>query len=113
MPFYDYCCGEHGVFEGLATVAECVEPQPCPACGAPAARVIAAAPALLDMAPALRDAFARNERSCHEPRLHLGDAAAPDHRCGAGAASSPGRKAILLADGSRVFPSRRPWMIGH
>ena len=103
MPFYDYCCAEHGVFEGLATVAACAQPQPCPRCGVPAARVIAVAPALLDLAPALRDAFARNERSRHEPRLHAG-----------GDADSPaGRKAILLADGSKVFPSRRPWMIGH
>lgn len=113
MPCYDYRCGEHGVFEVLATVAERAAARPCPQCGAPAARLIAAAPALLDMAPALREACARNERSRHEPRLHTGHGAAPDHRCDGGTDSPAGRKAILLADGSKVFPSRRPWMIGH
>lgn len=116
MPCYDYRCGEHGVFEGLATVAERAAPRPCPQCGTPAARMIAAAPRLLDMAPALREACARNERSRHEPRLCSGHGVdpAPDHRCGDGAAGSPsGQKAIMLADGSKVFPSRRPWMISH
>lgn len=113
MPCYDYRCREHGLFEELVTVAERAAPQPCPWCGVPAARVVAAAPALLDMAPALRDAYARNERSRHEPRLHAADKVDPEHRCGRGTCVSAGRKAILLADGSKVFPSRRPWMIGH
>ncbi|GMU47092.1 MAG: hypothetical protein AMXMBFR26_18740 [Porticoccaceae bacterium] len=112
MPCYDYRCREHGVFEELATVAERAAPRPCPQCGAPAARVIAAAPALLDMTPALREACARNERSRHEPRLHAGGDADSD-RCGGSCGSPAGRKAILLTDGRKVFPSGRPWMIGH
>jgi putative FmdB family regulatory protein len=113
MPCYDYCCGEHGMFEGLATVAASAQPQPCPRCGAPAARVIAAAPALLDLAPALRDAFARNERSRHEPRFRAGGEDDPHARCDGESSAAAGSQAILLADGSKVFPSQRPWMIGH
>lgn len=113
MPCYDYHCGEHGVFEGLVAMDDRAAPQPCPQCGSPAARIVSAAPALLDMAPALREACARNERSRHEPRLCRGRGTDLDHRCGADAGSSIGRKTILLADGSKVFPSRRPWMIAH
>lgn len=113
MPFYDYRCREHGLFERLASVAECAEAGPCPRCGVLAVRVITAPPALLDMAPERREAFARNERSRHEPRLHAVGEEDSDHRCGDDPGSVVERRAILLADGSKVFPSQRPWMIGH
>ena len=113
MPFYDYQCREHGTFARLAAVAECADPSPCPQCGVLAERLIPAPPALLDMDPARRAAFARNERSRHEPRFHAAGECDADHRCGAGPGSAAERPAILLADGSKVFPSQRPWMIGH
>lgn len=114
MPCYDYRCGAHGVFEALAGVAEYEQPSPCPQCGAPAARVIAAVPRLMDMAPALREAFARNERSRHQPRYRAGGEDDCDCKSSGGGTGSPaGRRAILLADGGKVFPSLRPWMIGH
>ncbi|MAS40235.1 MAG: formamidase [Porticoccaceae bacterium] len=112
MPLYDYRCPKHGLFEELVPGAAGSERHPCPGCGAPAARVIATPHALLDMDPGRRDALARNERSRHEPRVH---AQHGSHRpgCGCGSGAPARSRAQQLADGSRTFPARRPWMIGH
>lgn len=119
MPVYDYKCAKHGLFSQLATMEKSGEPNGCPTCGALSPRVILLPPEILDMAPARRQAFARNEKACHEPQIYM-----PEEResrqgkqCGC-QEHSPDRsslrqKAVLLADGSKIFPSQRPWMISH
>lgn len=114
MPLYDYRCPQHGLFEELVPGTAGAGLHPCPSCGAPAARVIAAPHTLLDMDPGRRDAFARNERSRHEPRVHAaGSHSGHGPGCGCGAGPPTRGRALRLADGSRSFPARRPWMIGH
>ncbi len=122
MPLYDYKCREHGLFHELAMLSESAQPKPCPQCGTPAGRVVMLPPELLAMAPARRDAIARNERSRHEPRFstpehRAEDQARAEHRHGKGCGchdhgvTKP--KVFYTADGKKMFPSARPWMISH
>jgi putative FmdB family regulatory protein len=68
MPLYDYACADHGRFRAWAGMDEAGKPCPCPLCGAPGRREIAA-PALNLMNGTLRKAMARAERSSAEPRV--------------------------------------------
>jgi putative FmdB family regulatory protein len=122
MPLYDYKCQAHGLFHELATFAESAMPRPCPQCGTLAARVIVLAPALRALDSATRDAMQRNERSRHEPMFstpeHRAEAQAlHEHRHGKGCGcTNPGidkPKVFYTADGKKMFPSARPWMISH
>lgn len=119
MPVYDYKCAEHGLFHELASMDDAALPAPCPQCQQASPRVIMIAPQIVDMAPEKRQAHSRNERAAHEPVVHDAERRA-QHRhgpdCGCGSANDPGAKrskAVLLADGSKIFPSQRPWMISH
>lgn len=123
MPVYDYKCARHGLFNQLATMAQSAEPAPCPSCGELSPRVILLSPQILAMSPARREAMARNEKAAHEPGIYtpetreeMRERARHGKGCGChGEAdrSSLRQKAILLADGSKIFPSQRPWMISH
>ena len=122
MPLYDYKCREHGLFHELAMVSEAGQPRACPQCGTLSAQVIVLPPELRSLDPALRDAMDRNERSRHEPRFST-----PDHRaeeqarhehrhgkgCGCSGQSIDKPKVFYTADGKKMFPSARPWMISH
>jgi len=116
MPVYDYKCREHGLFNTLATMAEAAEPKPCPTCQSLAPRVIVLPPEILAMAPEKRQAHERNERAAHEPIFSGADQRREDRehsqRCGCGSIS---KKPMLFytADGKKMFPSMRPWMISH
>ena len=110
MPLYEYECPRHGAFEQMRPLAESSMKQKCPTCGVAAARAILSAVHLSAMAPTLRAAHATNERSAHEPK------SSKAHRHGPGCGcSSGGRKAGTArgSDGSKMFPTRRPWMISH
>lgn len=110
MPLYEYECPEHGAFEELHPLSECSMEQQCPECGGPARRAILSAVRISSMSPTLRAAHATNERSAHEPKT------SKQHRHGPGCGCSQSiRKARTTrgADGSRMFPGRRPWMISH
>ena len=126
MPVYDYKCAEHGLFHELATVAEAAQPKPCPACETKSPRVIMISPDVLAMAPNARKTAERNERAQHAPvlstpdyRAELAERRAFELRKSCGCHSHTDdrsqltQKAILMADGSKVFPSQRPWMISH
>ncbi|MFC2991368.1 zinc ribbon domain-containing protein [Halomonas tibetensis] len=122
MPLYDYKCSEHGLFHELATLAESAEPKSCPTCGTLSARVILLSPALRAMDSATRDAMDRNERSQYEPRFSTPehrseDQARHEHRhgkgCGCAHTSHDKPKVFYTADGKKMFPSARPWMISH
>ncbi|MCG8519380.1 MULTISPECIES: zinc ribbon domain-containing protein [Marinobacter] len=116
MPVYDYKCRDHGLFHRLATLAEAAQPAPCPDCGGLAPRVIVMPSNLPRMAPDQRRAMDRNERARHEP-LHSTAAQRQEdagHRqqCGCGSPNSR-PKLFYTADGKKMFPSMRPWMISH
>ena len=115
MPLYDYKCQVHGVFQELAPLAVSASPGQCPQCGLVSPRVILIAPALLDMAPGRREAFATNERSREAPVVSTAASRDQQHGRGCGCEQPSPRKSqvIYLPDGSKVFPSQRPWMISH
>ena len=116
MPVYDYKCREHGIFSELATMEQSNLPMPCPQCAELSARVILLSPQLLDMAPDKRKAMETNERAQFEPVVSTRDRRESDHehRHGCGCqAQKPGSKLFYTAEGDKMFPSMRPWMISH
>nr|WP_269144429.1 FmdB family zinc ribbon protein [Methylicorpusculum oleiharenae] len=124
VPVYDYKCSDHGVFHDLATMDQAGMPCACPRCGKPSARVILIAPQVLAMAPAKRKIIETNEKAKHEPRLSTPDAreeTALRHQhgksCGCNIKhpdrSDLSQQVVFMPDGSKVFPSQRPWMISH
>ncbi|GGO89272.1 hypothetical protein GCM10011348_46630 [Marinobacterium nitratireducens] len=126
MPLYEYKCPEHGVFQELATMADHDKPCDCPQCGTTSARVITLPPQLLAMLKENREAMERNEKAQHEPQFltpaqyreqeaEKKARAAHKHKHGSGCGCQSERKSKLFytADGSKMFPSMRPWMISH
>ena len=112
MPTYEYECGDCGGFSAARPMSEYLAPQPCPGCGLPAPRALLSAPAFSSVPGTVRKAHAINERSAHAPK-ESGKTEPHKHSasCGCG---SVGKKATLRApDGSKAFPSKRPWMISH
>lgn len=116
VPFYDYDCKRCGEFSLMRTVSDRNTPAECPACGGSAQRLVSA-PFLNVMPAGRRDAFARNEKSRHEPGV------TNRHRCGAGCGCGlPGagtRASTRTVDvgklGKLQTPRKRkrPWMLGH
>lgn len=126
MPLYDYKCPEHGVFQELAMMAEHDKPCQCPRCGVLSPRVITLPPQLLEMLKEKKEAIARNEKAQHEPRCltpaqyreeeaekKARAAHKHHHHSGCGCNSERKSKLFYTADGSKMFPSMRPWMISH
>ena len=118
MPTYGYICSDCGPFERFRPMAESAEPSDCPACGVSAPRVILTAPHMATMDAGARKAHATNEKSSHAPHLSTREARQGGHGHGAGCSccSGGGKKqsrAVYTADGSKTFPSARPWMISH
>lgn len=131
MPLYDYKCKEHGLFHELTTMADHEKPKPCPHCGTLCSRVIVIPPEVLLMSPEKRKAKQLNEEAQHQPKT------VEEHRetqarvqalrksCGChshshGSKDKDGvapaelhQQVVYMADGSKVFPSQRPWMISH
>jgi putative FmdB family regulatory protein len=124
VPVYDYKCAEHGLFYELAPVAEASQPCACPVCGTLSARIIIMAPFMNDMSETNRKAHTQNEKSRHQPvfsstevRQEQADRNKHDKH-GRGCSchgDKPIRKSALFytADGNKMFPSMRPWMISH
>ena len=119
MPLYDYKCAQHGVFHELATVADFDKPCACPQCGAPAPRVILLPPEFLAMAKDRRQAFETNERARHEPvfsNKQIREEISQDKHapgCGCHQQNKRSSKLFYTANGDKMFPSMRPWMISH
>lgn len=112
MPVYEYLCEGCGRdFALMRPMAQSGQPQACPGCGGEAHRALLSAPAVAGMAAGQRRAHAINERSAHEPK----SSAQSGHRhgpgCGCASAVSPAT--VRAGDGSKHFPSKRPWMISH
>lgn len=99
MPLYDYMCEGCGPFHAWAPMAEAAAPRPCPLCGEPGRREIAA-PRLNLMNGSLRQAMARAERSSAEPRV-----APRQHLANCGCS--------LCAHKKAPPPAHHRWAIGH
>ncbi|WP_027348624.1 zinc ribbon domain-containing protein [Halotalea alkalilenta] len=110
MPLYDYKCVDHGLFHALVPVSASGERHPCPGCGLASPRVILLAPSVLAMAPEKRRAIARNERAAHEPRSGS-QHSEREQGCCHHARRKP--NVFYTAQGEKLFPSARPWMISH
>src|SRR5258708_26956910 len=116
MPLYDYNCVDCGNFCLWRSVADRDLPASCPGCHLRSARLISA-PNLTLMPPGRREAFARNEKSRHEPGVKT------RHGCGSGcdcgSANNSIRKSTRTVElgktGSFEMPlkRKRPWMLGH
>jgi putative FmdB family regulatory protein len=112
MPTYDYACDAHGEFSAMRPMAQYREPQPCPTCGVPAPRVVSV-PAMSFMDGSVRAAHAVNERSAHAPSNSADYKARHGAGCGCCGGAGKRSSAATAADGSKSFPSKRPWMISH
>lgn len=117
MPVYDYKCREHGLFNTLATMADSAKPAECPTCKVLSPRVIVLPPEIAAMNSADRAAQDRNEKSRHEPVFSTADRRAHDKEhsraCGCGSPKLGKSMLFYTADGKKMFPSMRPWMISH
>lgn len=117
MPVYDYKCTEHGIFYDLATVEDCGKLAACPVCAKLSPRIIVIPPQILEMAREKKSAMERNEKSQHVPALSNQDSRAENAEklkrgCGCQHLKKPS-KLIYTAEGNKMFPSMRPWMISH
>jgi len=117
MPVYDYKCPDHGVFHELASMDDHAKPSLCPQCQTLAPRVIMFSPAFLDMPADKRKAEAANDKSRPEPNVSTIDSRAENaeklkHGCGCTHHKRPS-KLMYTAEGNKMFPSARPWMISH
>ncbi len=116
MPVYDYKCQTHGLFYELASVADSDKPAACPTCGKSCPRVIILAPELFKMDKDVKEAHELNERNQHEPTFSTTERREDDeqHASGCGCSKKLSRsKLMYTAQGDKMFPSMRPWMISH
>ncbi len=110
MPVYDYNCSHCGGFTAFRPMAQYQQPHPCPGCGVDAERELTV-PAFAMMDAGRRTAMATNERSSNAPTRFN---ASSGHGSGCSCCSTtPSRRTRLGKDGSKSFPSARPWMISH
>lgn len=111
MPVYEYWCEDCGPFESLAPMSKFSDPCDCPDCARPAPRVLLTAPKLSVMDSGRRHAFETNERSADSPRK---SSHGPGCSCCSGGAGAKKKsKTLYRPDGSKSFPTKRPWMISH
>jgi putative FmdB family regulatory protein len=122
MPVYDYLCPDCGPFTDMRPMAECDLPQDCPDCGTSAPRVILTAPHFSGLSAERRLVHATNERNAHAPRTaaqfraEKAEQAARHGRgcsCCSGNGKTMSRFTARGKDGSKSFPTSRPWMISH
>ncbi|PKQ08476.1 MAG: FmdB family transcriptional regulator [Alphaproteobacteria bacterium HGW-Alphaproteobacteria-10] len=110
MPVYEYWCESHGLFTSLRSMASFAEPCDCPDCGALAPRVMFTPPHVAGGDRGRMKAHAINERAADSPKRLSGHG--PGCSC-CGGTSKKGRATLHRPDGTKSFPSARPWMISH
>lgn len=110
MPVYEFHCAEHGTTNVLRSIADRDLPVACPDCGTPAVR-LTSAPRLTVMSAANREAWARNERSAHEPRHARRSSCGHVHHAGGSCTANAGASGAQSLQ--RAAPAGRPWMLGH
>ncbi|WP_420863497.1 FmdB family zinc ribbon protein [Algirhabdus cladophorae] len=110
MPVYEYHCTDCGAFEAMAPMSKFADPCDCPACGTSARRVMLTAPNVSFVSTSLRVGHATNERSADAPKR------TSTHGPGCSCCSGGSKKSsttLHRPDGSKSFPTKRPWMISH
>ena len=124
MPVYNYLCVSCGPITALRPMSQHAEPIECPACKQLAPRAILQAPNMSGLSPSDRTAHERNETARHNPHHSTKsdrEDRAKDKRkrhpagcaCCSGSTGNFRSSAVYKADGSKTFPSKRPWMISH
>ncbi|PHS63070.1 MAG: formamidase [Thalassobium sp.] len=126
MPLYDYKCPQHGVFQELATMEKHDQPTACPQCQTLSARIIMLPPHLAKMLKETKEAMERNEKAQHEPEFmtssqyHEREQEKREryqhkhkHHNGCGCDTKRRSNLMYTADGNKMFPGMRPWMISH
>jgi putative FmdB family regulatory protein len=114
MPTYEYMCAECGPFTEMRPMAESDLGHDCPHCGDAAPRAYLTAPNFSGLSTERRLAHATNERSAHAPVSSA--ATGKSHGSGCSCCSGKSglsRKTLRRKDGSKSFPTSRPWMISH
>ncbi|MEL7460576.1 MAG: zinc ribbon domain-containing protein [Pseudomonadota bacterium] len=109
MPVYDYMCDDCGPFQEMVPMAKFADPCDCPACGTQARRLLTI-PQLSGLSTATRSAHETNERAADSPKR------SKQHGPGCGCCGTSkkiGSKTLHRPDGSKSFPTKRPWMISH
>ncbi len=104
MPIYEYRCEQHGDFSFQTEIAKRNDDQFCPDCGSIAARIISA-PSLALMSSSNRQAWARNEKSAHEPQRKK------KHVCSS--SCNHGHTNNNTSNFAQAQKNGRPWMLGH
>ncbi|MDF1803324.1 FmdB family zinc ribbon protein [Thalassovita sp.] len=112
MPYYDYLCEDCGPFTEYTSMANFDRPCACPSCSQMAGRAILRAPNLANMNGSRRTAFATNEKAQHAPKSTKSHGPGCSC-CSSSASKSLPSRTLHRADGSKSFPSARPWMISH
>ncbi|MFC0282207.1 zinc ribbon domain-containing protein [Camelimonas abortus] len=120
MPTYDYECAGCGPFVAFASMARYADPCPCPECGAESPRAFIHTPMLSSMSAGRRFACETNERSANAPRRlskdgppQAGGRHGANCSCCSGRSLKAPRKTLYRPDGTKSFPTARPWMISH
>lgn len=109
MPVYEYQCVDCGTFEEMMPISQFQDPCDCPGCGVSAPRVLITMPRLAAVSSTLRRAHETNERSADTPKR---SAHGPGCGCCGSSAKKPS-KTLHHPNGTKSFPSKRPWMISH
>ena len=117
MPVYDYKCSDHGFFYELASMDDHAKPASCPECQILSPRVIIMSPSLFKMDKEKKKGIERNEVAQNEPQHSTLDSRAENTQklkkgCGCEHKKRPS-KLMYTANGDKMFPSMRPWMISH
>lgn len=111
MPYYDYMCDDCGPFTEFVPMSAFDKPCDCPTCGGEAKRALFRAPQLAMMSNTSRVAHATNEKAAHEPKSTKKHG--PGCSCCSGSSKKMPSRTLHRPDGSKSFPSARPWMISH
>lgn len=124
MPTYDYLCASCGPISANRPMSAHADPIECPACKAQAPRAILQAPHMSGLSASERTAHQRNESARHSPKFSTKsdreDSARENRKrhpagcsCCSGSSGNIRSSAVYRPDGSKTFPSKRPWMISH
>lgn len=111
MPVYEYWCDEHGVFEAMRSMSAYDQPSTCPTCGENAPRVLMTAPSLGVGDRATIQAHDINARSSDSPKRSSQHG--PDCGCCSSISTAKKNQTLHHPNGTKSFPSKRPWMIAH
>lgn len=116
MPIYEYQCEQCGQFSVLRKMSESSLPCTCEYCGEQAPRIITA-PNLALMDGGERSAYARNEKSAHEPRQARRSSCgcSGSHTCSTSSKKTSPSNEKKKGHGllMQTKKTARPWMLGH